>query len=109
MARKPRDYDAELTALMERAKKVKSQKTIQLGEIAQMVGADTLPLEAFAGALMAAIEQSKKQPEAIARWTERGESFFQQGGKRGRKPKAGDAAAPGADNAGSAATTDRPA
>ena len=98
MARKPRDYDAELQTLMERAKKVKSQKTIQLGEIAQMVGADALPLEAFAGALMAALEQSKKQPEAIARWTERGETLFQTGGKRGKKPKSGDTATASAGN-----------
>ena len=90
MARKPKDYEAELQALMERTKKVKSQKTVQLGEIAQLVGADALPLEAFAGALMAALEQSKKQPEAIARWTERGATLFQAGGKRGKAPKSGD-------------------
>jgi hypothetical protein len=51
MARKPRDYDAELQALMERAKKVKTQKTTQLGELVQVVGADALPMEALAGAL----------------------------------------------------------
>ena len=56
MARKPRDYDAELQALMERAKKVKTQKTTQLGELVQVVGADTLPMEALAGALLAAVE-----------------------------------------------------
>ena len=92
MARKPRDYDAELQALMERAKKVKMQKTTQLGELVQVVGADTLPFEALAGALLAAMEQSRKTPEAVARWTERGQSFFQQGGKRGTKQKPGDAA-----------------
>lgn len=102
MARKPKDYDAELQVLMERTRKVKSAKTIQLGEIAQLVGADALPLEAFAGALMAALEQSKKQPEAIARWTERGEAFFQAGGKRGKKSKSGDAAAGSAGNGSSA-------
>jgi ATP-dependent DNA ligase len=67
MARKPRDYDAELQALMEKAKKVKSQKTIQLGELVQVVGADTLPFEALAGALLAAVEQSRKTPEAVTR------------------------------------------
>jgi hypothetical protein len=92
MARKPRDYDAELQALMEKAKKVKSQKTIQLGELVQIIGADALPVEALAGALLAAVEQAKKQPEAVARWTERGQAFFQQGGKRGKKASAGDAA-----------------
>lgn len=84
MARKPRDFDAELQALMERAKRVKSQKTTQLGELVQVVGADTLSLETLAGALLAIIEQAKKQPEAVARWTERGQEFFQQGGKRKR-------------------------
>ena len=102
MARKPKDYEAELQALMERTKKVKSQKTVQLGEIAQLVGADALPLEAFAGALMAALEQSKKQPEAIARWTERGATLFQTGGKRGKTQKPGDAAA-GSTGSGSSA------
>ena len=93
MARKPRDFDAELQALMDKAKKVKSQKTIQLGELVQVLGADSLPMEALAGALLAAVEQSKKQPEAVARWTERGQAFFQQGGKRGKK--AADDPAPG--------------
>jgi hypothetical protein len=91
MARKPRDYDAELQTLMEKAKKVKSQKTIQLGELVQVVGADALPFEALAGALLAAVEQSKKAPEAVARWTERGQAFFQQG-KRGAKAATGDTA-----------------
>ena len=101
MARKPRDYDAELQALMERAKKVKTQKTTQLGELVQVTGADALPVEALAGALLAAVEQSKKTPEAVARWTERGQGFFQQGGKRGKKQGAGDTTggAPGDDGA----------
>ncbi len=92
MARKPRDYDAELQALMEKAKKVKTQKATQLGELVQVVGADALPIEALAGALLAAVEQSKKTPEAVARWTERGQAFFQQGGKRGTKEKSDDTA-----------------
>lgn len=102
MARKPRDYDAELQALMERAKKVKTQKTVQLGELVQVVGADTLPMEALAGALLAAVEQSKKTPESVARWTERGQGFFQQGGKRGTKQKTGDTASGAAGDNGAA-------
>ena len=49
-------------------------------------------MEALAGALLAAVEQSKKSPEAIARWTERGQAVFQQGGKRGKKAEPGDPA-----------------
>ena len=109
MARKPRDYDAELQALMDKAKKVKTQKTIQLGELVQVIGADALPFEALAGALLAALEQSKKQPEAIARWTERGQAFFQQGGKRGTKAAAGDAAGGAAGNGSPTAAADRAA
>ena len=109
MARKPRDYDAELQALLDRAKKVKTQKTTQLGELVQVVGADTLPFEALAGALLAALEQSKKQPEAVTRWTERGQAFFQQGGKRGKKPEPGDAAAATPGNNAPAKASDRAA
>ncbi len=63
MARKPRDYDAELQALMDRAKKLKNQKTVQLGELVQVTGADSLPMEALAGALLAAVEQSRSHPK----------------------------------------------
>ena len=109
MARKPRDFDAELQALMDRAKKVKSQKTTQLGELVQVLGADALPMEALAGALLAAVEQSKKQPEAVARWTERGHAFFQQGGKRGKKANAGDPAPGISGHHGAAPAPDRAA
>ncbi len=109
MARKPRDYDAELQALMERAKKVKTQKTTQLGELVQIVGADALSMEALAGALLAAVEQSKRQPEAVGRWTERGQAFFQARGKRGKKAAAGDTAGGAGDNSGAAAAASRAA
>lgn len=97
MARKPRDYDAELQALMDRAKKLKGQKTTQLGELVQVTGADALPVEALAGALLAAVEQSRKQPDAVKRWAERGEAFFRDGAKRGGagKGKAGPGGDPG--------------
>ncbi len=58
---------------------------MQLGELVQVTGADALPVEALAGALLAAVEQSKKSPEAVTRWAERGQALFQQGGKRGSK------------------------
>ena len=109
MTRKPRDYDAELHALMERAKKVRTQKTAQLGELVQIVGADAMPIEALAGALLAAVEQSKKTPEAVARWAERGQGFFQQGGKRGTKAATGNAAGGTAGNGSPASTADRAA
>lgn len=100
MARKPRDFDTELQALMERTKKLKGQKTVQLGELVQVTGADMLPVEALAGVLLAAVEQAKERPEAVARWTERGHIFFQQG-KRGRKSGDGAGTAEGGNGEGS--------
>lgn len=76
-ARKPRDYDAELQALMDKAKKLKSQKTVQLGKLVQVTGADALPVEGLASVLLVAAEQSKKSPEAVTRWAERGQVLFQ--------------------------------
>ena len=107
MARKARDYDAELQTLLDKTKKVKTQKTVRLGELVQTVGADVLPQEALAGVLLAAVEQAKTQPEAVARWAERGQALFQQDGrgKRGSS-KAGaaePAAGPSGDNGKAAA------
>jgi len=106
MARKPRDYDAELQALMDKAKKLKNQKTVQLGELVQVTSADSLPMEALAGALLAAVEQSKKSPEAVTRWAERGQALFQQEGRGKRGSKAGaaePAGGPASDNGKAAA------
>ncbi len=109
MARKSRDYDAELQALMNKAKKVRTQKTTQLGELVQIVGADALPMEALAGALLAVVKQSKDQPSPIARWTEAGKAVFQQRGKSGKTKTAGDPA-PGTPRVnGSAPAPDRAA
>ena len=109
MVMKQRDFDAELQALMERTRKIKTQKTAQLGELVQLVGADALPFEALAGALLAALEQSKKQPEAVARWAERGQAFFQQGGKQRKKSAPGEAAGATPGNGGAAAASERAA
>ena len=108
MARKPRDYDAELQTLMDKAKKLKSQKTVQLGELVQVTGADALPVEALAGALLAAVEQSKKTPEAVTRWAERGQALFQQGsgGKRGKASAAEPGGGTAGDNGKAAAAGD---
>ncbi len=92
MVRKPRDYNAELQALMDKAKRIKTQKTTQLGELVQITGADALPMEALAGALLAVVKQSKDQPGALARWTETGKAVFQSGSKRGKAKAAGDTA-----------------
>ncbi|NIE81659.1 conjugal transfer protein TraD [Asaia sp. As-1742] len=75
--RKPRDIDAELDALQKRAKALKAQRTMQLGELVEALGADALPVEALAGVLLSALEQAEDKPEAIARWSERGQAFFQ--------------------------------
>ena len=111
MARKPRDFDAELQALMDKAKKVKGQKTVQLGELVQVTGADSLPIEALAGALLAAVEQSKKTPEAVTRWAERGQTLFQQDGrgKRGSKASTAEPAPGPASHYGAAPAPDRAA
>ncbi|MCG4255463.1 conjugal transfer protein TraD [Acetobacter senegalensis] len=87
--RRPRDIDAELKALQEKAKQLKAQRTIQLGELVEATGADTLSIEALAGVLLAAIEQADSKPEAVARWTERGAAFFQAGGKKGSRKGTG--------------------
>ncbi|MBS0961226.1 conjugal transfer protein TraD [Acetobacter thailandicus] len=80
--RKPRDIDAELKALQEKAKQLKVQRTLQLGELVGATGADTLSIEALAGVLLAAVEQADGKPEAVARWTERGTAFFLTGAKK---------------------------
>jgi DNA-binding protein H-NS len=75
--RKPRDYDAELKALNERAKQLKERKVHQLGELVIATGADVLSIEELAGLLLASVER----PDAARKesWRKRGADFFQRG------------------------------
>lgn len=71
--RKPRDYDAELRALGDKAKQLKSRKQSQLGELVMATGADDLTIEELAGALLAATTAERPTREA---WRKRGAAFF---------------------------------
>jgi hypothetical protein len=72
--RKPRDYDAELKALDDKARQLRSRKLVQLGELVVATGADALDVEQLAGALIAAVEAETAAKEA---WRRRGLAFFQ--------------------------------
>ncbi len=74
--RKPRDFDAELKALNDKARQLKERKVHQLGELVIATGADALSIEQLAGILLAAKEKSK-DPSAKESWRRRGADFFQ--------------------------------
>jgi hypothetical protein len=73
--RKPRDYDAELQVLTEKAKGLKERKVRKLGELVVATGADALPLELLAGALLVAVNTKDENAKEV--WRTRGASFFQ--------------------------------
>ncbi|MDH7975432.1 conjugal transfer protein TraD [Sphingomonas sp. AR_OL41] len=73
--RKPRDYDAELKALTDRAKQLKERKVHQLGELVIATGADNLTIEQLAGLLLSGTES--KDASAKEDWRKRGAAFFQ--------------------------------
>jgi hypothetical protein len=72
--RKPRDYDAELKALDDKASQLKERKVRQLGELVIACRADLLPIEELAGALLLAAEGKGPAREDCR---QRGERFFQ--------------------------------
>lgn len=72
--RKPRDLDAELKALTEKARVLKERKVRQLGELVAATGADALDVETLAGGLLAMIEADV--PDRKESWHERGQAFF---------------------------------
>jgi len=76
--RKPRDFDAELKALNDRAKQLKERKVQQLGDLVVATGADALSIEELAGLLLAGVES--KEPAARENWRKRGGAFFRHGG-----------------------------
>lgn len=81
--RKPRDIDAELKALQEKARSLKAKQKAQFGELVAATGADALDPETLAGALLDAVERAKADTSTKEAWRERGRGFFHRG-KRAR-------------------------
>ncbi|MES2087218.1 MAG: conjugal transfer protein TraD [Pseudomonadota bacterium] len=90
--RKPRDIDAELRALSDKAKGLKAKRVLQLGELVAVTGADALDLETLAGALLAAVNGAKSAEQKEA-WRSEGAAFFQRRPRKRRTsveaPKSG--------------------
>ncbi|MDT3379593.1 conjugal transfer protein TraD [Labrys neptuniae] len=72
--RKPRNFDAELKALEDKAKDLKNRKVQQLGELVIATGADALSAEELAGALILLTETKEAGRREV--WARRGAMFF---------------------------------
>ncbi len=72
--RKPRDFDAELKALEDKAKELRNRKVQQLGELVIATGADALTPDELAGALIVLAET--KDAGKREAWAKRGAAFF---------------------------------
>ena len=90
--RKPRDFDAELKALEDKARNLKNRKLRQFGELVISTGADALSADEQALIVLAETTDAGKR-EA---WPKRGAAFFQ-----GRSRQT--ASAPGRDKGGAQA------
>lgn len=72
--RKPRDFDAELKTLEDKARTLKERKVKQLGELVIATGADALNAETLARGLLGLVEM--KDTARKAEWRKRGAGFF---------------------------------
>jgi DNA-binding protein H-NS len=75
--RRPRDYDAELKALDDKARQLRQRKVMQLGELVMACKADALPPEELAGALLAAAATTDFVTKE--EWRKAGEALFASG------------------------------
>ena len=78
--RKPRDYDAELKALEDKARELKARKVQQLGELVVATGADAFTADELAGALIVLAETTDAGKREA--WAKRGAAFFQSRSRR---------------------------
>jgi DNA-binding protein H-NS len=106
MMRKPRDFDAELQALEDRARELKLRKVQQLGELVIATGADVLTPDELAGALIVLAETTDTGKKEA--WAKRGAAFFRGRSRRsarasepntGRTPAPQDSAQPASGSA----------
>jgi hypothetical protein len=107
--RKPRNFDAELKSLEDKARDLKARKVQQLGELVISTGADALSADELAGALIVLAET--KDAGKREAWAKRGAAFFQGRSRRtasasgrdaGRTPWHSSSAQPASGGAGAA-------
>jgi Conjugal transfer protein TraD len=72
--RKPRDFDAELKVLEDKARDLKLRKVRELGELVIATGADVLSADELAGALVVLAETKDIAKKEV--WAKRGAAFF---------------------------------
>jgi hypothetical protein len=75
--RKPRDLDAELKALAEKAKLLKERHVRELGALVIACQADALDIDILAGALLDAVATTDAAKREA--WRTRGGAFFRNG------------------------------
>lgn len=75
--RRPRDYDAEMKLLADKAKALQDRKLRELGQLVTATGADGLGVDVLAGALVAAVTTT----DMVQReeWRTAGAAFFLRG------------------------------
>ena len=78
--RKPRDFDAELKALNDRARTLKERKIRQLGELVIATGADALDIDTLAGGLLGIVSDTASHQKEVMRKS--GAAFFRGGGQK---------------------------
>jgi hypothetical protein len=96
--RKPRDFDAELKVLNDRAKALQERKLHQLGELVVETGADVLAIDVLAGAMLVAA--GTNDAATMEGWRQRGAAFFQSASRSGARRNRGEARGAPAGNGG---------
>jgi hypothetical protein len=72
--RKPRDFDAALKTLTDKAKALQQTKRRQLGDLIVATGADALDIETLTGGLLAMVQMKDIAQKHL--WKKQGEEFF---------------------------------
>jgi hypothetical protein len=75
--RKPKDFDAQLKALADKARALKDNKLHRLGELVVATGADAIDMETLAGGLLAMTTTTDLKQTAA--WKKAGEEMFRKG------------------------------
>ena len=81
--RKVKDYDAEMKALEEKLRALKAERVLHYGQLVLATKADQLDDETLAGLLILGV--SSKKADARDGWRDKGQTFFQERGKKSRR------------------------
>ena len=69
--------DEQIKALQEKKKKLEERSLLDLAKVIKKLGADSVPVDVFVGALLETVEAFQQKKDIVKKWQAKGKDFLE--------------------------------